>query len=178
MKITVLTGSPHKNGTTSILAQKFIEGAIEAGHEIFQFDCSSHKVKPCLGCDQCQYGKNACILKDDMHKLYSQIINADLIAFITPLYYHSYSAQLKTVIDRFHGIDDLIRGTNKKAVLLVAGASDQNWIMDGLVTTYHTQLRYLGWQDCGIVLATNCYYQNDIINSKYPTQAYNLGKSL
>ena len=27
MKIAVLTGSPHKNGTTALLADRFIEGA-------------------------------------------------------------------------------------------------------------------------------------------------------
>ncbi|VBB04896.1 Hypothetical protein LUCI_0102 [Lucifera butyrica] len=34
MKVTVITGSPHKNGTSAILADKFIEGAKDAGHEV------------------------------------------------------------------------------------------------------------------------------------------------
>ena len=33
LRILVLTGSPHKNGTTSFLADEFCEGARESGHD-------------------------------------------------------------------------------------------------------------------------------------------------
>lgn len=36
MKIVVITGSPHKAGTSALLADKFIEGATNAGHEVFR----------------------------------------------------------------------------------------------------------------------------------------------
>lgn len=32
MQIVVITGSPHKNGSSNLLAERFIQGAIEAGH--------------------------------------------------------------------------------------------------------------------------------------------------
>ena len=32
MKITVITGSPHKDGTSALLADRFIAGARAAGH--------------------------------------------------------------------------------------------------------------------------------------------------
>ena len=44
MKIVVLTGSPHRNGTSSYLANKFIEGATEAGHEVTRFDAAFEDV--------------------------------------------------------------------------------------------------------------------------------------
>ena len=40
MKLTVITGSPHKKGTTALLADKFIEGAKVAGHEVVRFDAA------------------------------------------------------------------------------------------------------------------------------------------
>lgn len=40
MKIVVVTGSPHKLGTTALLADNFIEGAQSAGHEVFRFDAA------------------------------------------------------------------------------------------------------------------------------------------
>lgn len=178
MKIVVITGSPHKSGTTAALTEQFIKGAAESGHEIYRFDSALVKVHPCIGCDKCETGKNPCIFQDDMQELIPRLLEADVVVFSTPLYYHGYTAQLKAVIDRFHGIDDLIRGTGKKAVLLAAGASPHAWIMEGLMATYQTELRYLGWQDRGRILAVNCYSKEDIEKTGYLKQAYELGKNL
>lgn len=68
MKITVITGSPHKNGTSALLADKFIEGAKEAGHEVFRFNAAFEKISPCLGCDHCMMGSNPCVHNDSMNK--------------------------------------------------------------------------------------------------------------
>ncbi len=44
MKVLVITGSPHKNGTSALLAEKFIRGATEAGHTVVRFDAGQkHK---------------------------------------------------------------------------------------------------------------------------------------
>lgn len=178
MKIVLLTGSPHKTGTSRLLAEKFMEGAKDAGHEIFLFDTAFSNVHPCIGCDKCECGEKECVFKDDMLILYPKLIEADLIAYATPLYYHGMSAQLKTVIDRYHGIDKQLCGAGKKAVLLVAGASRSTWVMDGIEATYETDLRYLGWKDCGRILAIGCYSREDIEKTDYPDKAYKMGRNL
>lgn len=180
MQIVVLTGSPHKNGTTNLLAEQFISGAEAAGHDVYRFDSAFKKVHPCIGCEYCECGKKPCVFKDDAAALYPKIIDADLVAFVTPLYYHGYSAQLKAVIDRFHGIDDILHepGREKQAVLLAAGANPKKWIMDGLVSTYHTELRYLGWEDAGRVLAYHTYDKKDMEQTVYSREAYRLGRHL
>ncbi len=38
MNITVITGSAHRKGTSALLADKFIEGAKEAGHEVLKYN--------------------------------------------------------------------------------------------------------------------------------------------
>jgi hypothetical protein len=45
MKIVVLTGSPRRNGNTAFLADNFIKGAKEAGHDVFRFDLHFKKWK-------------------------------------------------------------------------------------------------------------------------------------
>ena len=178
MKIVIITGSPHKSGTTALLTEWFAKGVAEAGHEIFCFDSAAANVHPCIGCGKCETGKYPCVFQDRMQELIPELLKAELVVFSTPLYYHGYSAQLKAVIDRFHGVDDRIRGTGKQAVLLAAGASPEAWIMDGITATYRTELRYLGWRDRGKVLAAGCYGREDIEKSEYLRLAYDLGKNL
>lgn len=178
MHIVVITGSPHKQGTSFLLAQKFIRGATEAGHSVFRFDAAFEKVHPCIGCDACACGSHPCVFPDAMAGLYPELQKADLVAFVTPLYYHAMSAQLAAVIDRFHGIDNLLRGTGKGAVLLVTAADPEQRVMNGVVGSYLETLHYLQWQDRGKVLATGCGQREDIEKTDYPAQAYALGAGL
>ena len=39
--------------------------------------------------------------KDDMEQIKQDILSADMVVFVTPLYYYGMSAQLKILIDRF-----------------------------------------------------------------------------
>ena len=53
MKIAVLEGSPHKNGSSNLLAKQFIRGAEEAGHSVTVLDAAHMNMHPCIGCDHC-----------------------------------------------------------------------------------------------------------------------------
>lgn len=99
MKIAVLTGSPHKNGTTALLADRFIEGARAKGHEVYRFDAAFRNIHPCLGCDACGMS-GPCVHKDDIEtEAIQKFMEADIIALVSPVYYFALTAQLKTVID-------------------------------------------------------------------------------
>ena len=74
MKIVVLTGSPRRNGNTSFLADQFINGATESGHDVFRFDCASHKIEGCLGCNAC--GMKGRALLPHAEDIYRGILNA------------------------------------------------------------------------------------------------------
>jgi len=99
MKITVIAGSAHKKGTSALLADKFIEGAMEAGHEVFRFDAAFENVKPFLACEYCLSHDSECVHKDSMNTLNKKLIYTYLVILVTPLYYYTMSAQLKVVID-------------------------------------------------------------------------------
>jgi multimeric flavodoxin WrbA len=101
MKILVFTGSPHKQGTTALLADEFIRGAQENGNEISRFDAALEDIHPCIGCLKCEYGKNPCVFDDAIKKLEPLLLESDIIVFVTPIYYYGFSAQIKTAIDRF-----------------------------------------------------------------------------
>ena len=40
MNIFVITGSPHRHGSSDLLAERFIQGAIEARHKVERFDAA------------------------------------------------------------------------------------------------------------------------------------------
>ncbi len=178
MKITVLTSSPRRNGTTAILAEEFIRGAREAGHDVFRFDSAFEDVAPCIACDKCRRGTRRCVYRDAMDKLDPELIAADAIVFVTPLYYYGMSAQLKTVIDRFYATNDQIRGKAKKAILLAACEDDAPTAMDALVSHFEALTGYLRWENAGGVLAFSCGVRADIERTDYPKQAYDCGLNL
>lgn len=178
MKIVVLTGSPHKNGTSSLLADQFIQGATESGHTVYRFDAAFEKVNFCLGCDYCKRENAGCVHRDAMDELTPKLLDADVVAFVTPLYYHDMPAQLKCIIDRFYAVDAELRSKPRQTVLLVTAFEDHASVMEPIQTHYRMTTQYLNWTDCGQVLALGCGTRGDIECSVYPEQAYELGKNL
>lgn len=173
MKITVLLGSPHKNGSSNLLAEQFVKGAQESGHAIETLDVAHMEIRPCVACNACKKtGK--CVQQDEMEKVRAALETADLIAFVTPVYYMNMSAQLKAAIDRFYAFGENLKG--KKTVLITASASEN--ITGILVENYKAIDGYLGMEDCGMVLGEGCPVPPVTSASPFMRKAYELGKSL
>ena len=176
MKIVVITGSPHRNGTSALLADKFIEGAQSAGHEVFRFNAAFEEIHPCLACNRCNRD-GACIQGDAIEKnLMPKLLEADMIALITPLYYYGMSTQIKTVVDRFYARIGKLQ--NKKSILMATAWNSADWTMTSLVKHYESLVQYMKWQDAGKVLAIGCGYRSAIERSEFPNQAYQIGANL
>lgn len=177
MKVVIITGSHHRKGTSALLADRFAEGASQAGHEVFRFDAAFETVGGCRGCGYCGMGSKPCVQDDAMSKLNPHLVEADVVAFVTPLYYFNMSAQLKAVIDRFYANNNRLHG-GKRAVLLATAWNADDWTMSSLETSYDTIVRYLGWEDAGKVLAIGSGERSIIEASAFPGQAFDLGASL
>ena len=178
MKSVVLTGSPHEKGTTSVLADAFISGAKEAGHEIYRFDAAHKSVSGCIACNSCENGENPCVFEDDMQELIPHLLDADMVTFVSPVFYSGFTSQLKAVIDRFYGIDKKLQGSGKKAALLAAAADTEERTAKGLRYVYEEAMHYLQWEDCGQIYAISCAVKEDIEKTDYPNRAYELGKNI
>lgn len=177
MKIVVLTGSPRRNGNTAFLADRFIKGATESGHDVFRFDCASYKIEGCLGCNAC--GMNgACVLKDDFGLVRQHIVDADMVVFVTPMYYFGFSAQLKKVVDRFYAINGKIKGDSKKAAFIMAYANSSPKDAQPMIVHYQTLVDYMGWKDAGQVIAPGMWTAGEVKNTSFADKAYLFGKSL
>ena len=178
MKVLVLTGSPHANGTTAVLADAFCEGALSAGHHVERFDTGRMKIGPCLGCMGCRREGGACVRHDDMEKILPALVEADAVVFVTPIYYFGMTAQLKAVIDRFFAVNGQLRESNKKAYMISVCGDAEDWVMDGLRIHFTNICRYLHWEECGRLLAEGFYDADGIKATDWPEKAKALGASL
>ena len=176
MKILVITGSPRKNGNSNTLADFFVKGATEAGHEVVRFDAAFKKVHPCIGCNHC--GMNGpCVFKDDFEFIREHIVDADMVVFATPMYYFGISAQLKAVIDRFYAINGQIH-VPKKAALFMTYANSAASQAVPIKSHYEVLIRYLGWSDAGQIIVPGVWPVGAINGTKYPELAFQLGKNI
>ena len=178
MKIVVLTGSPHENGTSFVLADSFIKGAEEAGHSIYRFDAAQKEVNGCIACNACGQGDAVCVFEDDMQELIPALLSADMVVFISPVYYSGFTSQIKAVIDRFYSIDKMLCGAQKSSALLVTAADTDVRTARGIQAVYEEAKHYLKWEDKGQIYAIACAEKGDIEQTDYPEKAYILGKSL
>lgn len=177
MKIIILEGSPNTHGSFNMLADHFIRGAEEAGHTVKVIDAAHADIHPCIGCIHCGY-EGPCVQKDDVETFRKDILEADMMVFVTPLYYYGMSAQLKILIDRFCAFNSSIQRKHMKAALLTAAWNSDGWTFDALEAHYKTLVRYLNLKDMGTVLGKGCGTPSMTQRSKYPEQAYELGKKL
>lgn len=177
MKILVIESSPHKNGSSNLLADNFIKGAQEKGHETVVFDAARAELNPCLGCDFCGMD-GPCSQNDDGEYLKEQIMSSDMMVFVTPLYYFGVSAQLKTVIDRFYSFTVRLSSRKIKTALIVAAWDSNEWTMREVESYYDTLCRYMNFEDRGKILGTGCGTVPMTRHTDFPQRAYELGRSL
>lgn len=177
MKILVLTGSPRKNGNTNTLADKFIQGATEVGHSVDRFDSAFKKVHSCIACDVCEMSGKPCVFKDDFEFVRSRILEADMVVFVSPVYFWGFSTPLKAVMDRFHALYKPLH-TPKKAILMTACATPKAETAKALSCNYESMIAGLGWTDAGQIIAPGVGPEGAILKTDYPKQAYLLGKNL
>ena len=113
-----------------------------------------------------------------MGKIRAELLSADMLVFVTPLYYYGMTAQLKTLIDRFCAFNSSLSGRRMKSALLTVAWNADDWTFDALTAHYKTLVRYLNLQDKGTVLGYGCGTLSMTKRTKYPQAAYTLGKSL
>ena len=178
MKITVITGSARKNGTSNYMADEFIRGAEESGHEVYRFDSARKDVKNCLGCNACGMGTKPCIHKDDFVELKEHLLNSDVVVFVTPMYYFGMSSTLKKVIDRFYSIDPQLKEKTNKGILISVQHAPVDAVKEPINAHYQAILSWLNMENLGIINAIGIESVEHLKQTQYPKQAYELGKSL
>lgn len=174
MKIVVLKSSPHQHGDSNTLASYFIKGATEAGHKVCEIDVNAIALHPCRGCQGNESGR--CLFSDDIGPIETELTDAQMVVYVTPVYFYDMSAQLKLVVDRLRCFRPNLRG--KKSLLLATAYRDDDEVMSYLKALYTGIAAYIGYEDLGVIMARGCHSPEDVQDSVYAARAYELGKSL
>lgn len=129
-RLTVLFGSPHRDGNTGKLLDVFLS-ALPKALAVDIADVYKWNLAPCTDCGFCKTN-NGCVLSD--FPLLDKVIQeSDYLAVATPVYNFSVPAPLKAVLDRTQcyynarfcrGIRPPVVRHKKAVLLLTAGKPD------------------------------------------------------
>lgn len=128
-KILVLFGSPHQNGATARLLERFQKEYPRPAQWYF-VDAYQKQAAPCLGCGYCE--TVAGCTNPDLDEFDKLLRSCDAMVVATPIYNLSVPAPLKAILDRTQRYFSarFMRGEkppipkHKKAVMLLACGAD------------------------------------------------------
>jgi multimeric flavodoxin WrbA len=85
----------------------------------------------CMGCLACQK-TGRCVIRDDADIIAQKMVNAEVIAFATPVYFYTMSGQMKTMLDRSNPCFPA-EYAFRDIYLLATAADDEERAVDGTV---------------------------------------------
>ena len=99
MKVVLINGSPHANGTTFRALSEVADTLQLNGIETEIITVGNEEVSGCKACCACvKLGK--CVKDDIVNVLVEKIQNADGVVVGSPVYYASINGTLKAILDR------------------------------------------------------------------------------
>jgi len=180
--ILILKGSPRERGNSSTLADRTAAGARSAGAQVESIYLHSLDIRPCDACDLCQEPGSGCAIEDDMQPLYPKLAAADAIVLASPVYWFTFSAQLKVCVDRWYAFQSNKWGELRGkpfGIILTYGDTDL-YTSGGInaIHTFETMARFLDGKIAGIVHGSVNDAGEVEKHSELLEQAYRLGEKL
>lgn len=172
MKITVITGSPRKNGNSFAMTDAFIQAAELRGDVVKRFDAAFMKIGGCHACMTCYKTGKACSFDDDFNTIAPAILDSDAVVFTMPVYWYSIPAQIKGVIDRLFSL--VVGGkqfAGKKCALIACCEENDMSVLDGVRIPMERTAALLKWEMVGEVLIPGVLNEGDIDNTDGCKQA-------
>jgi multimeric flavodoxin WrbA len=103
MKIIVLSSSPNTDGLTAACARAAIEGAQHEGAQASEIRVNDAGIGMCRACGSgwgtCRE-EHRCKVEDGFQKTHQDIVEADALVLLTPVYWGEMSESAKALTDR------------------------------------------------------------------------------
>ena len=178
-KIVLLTASPRTKGNSNAMAEAFSQAVSEQGAELVRIDAAHSGVKGCIACDNCFKNGRPCCFDDGFNHIMEEILSADAIAFASPVYWYTFPAGIKAIIDKFYSLcvagKDL---SGKKCVLMSCCEDDDIQAFEGLVFSYKSSMGLLKCEDVGQLLVKNVHKPDTILATDALEKARELAHKL
>lgn len=143
-KVIVLNASPNTEGLTATCGREFLAGAEAAGAAVELVHLCQLDLKHCQQCAQgwgaCRV-EGRCVIVDDFAELRAKILEADIWALATPVYFGDLSESAKAFTDRLRRchIGDPDKSLAGKDFVAIAAAGGTG---GGATTCLHTLDRF------------------------------------
>ena len=175
-KIVILTASPREKGNSRALAAAFARAAAALGHQVTTFHCAELSVTPCTACFSCEDSGN-CVFHDDYDAIRAAISEADGIVMASPVYWYTFPAGIKAVMDRWYHL--CMTGENfagKKVALLGTCEDTTMDAFDGIRLSFEKSMEYLQGEMVGEILLPGVHALGDIEKTDGPARAQKLAE--
>lgn len=176
-KVIVISASLRANSNSASLAQKFAQGAKDAGNDVDVISLKGKNIAFCMGCLACQ-STGSCVIKDDAIDITEKVLNADVVAWATPIYYYEMSGQMKTLIDRMNSL--FPRDYKFRDIYLLASAAEEEeYVPERAIAGLQ------GWIDCyehaelkGVIFCGGVTEPGEIAENEKLNTAYEMGRNI
>ena len=180
-KVLILKGSPREKGNSAVLAERVADGAVTAGAQVESVYLHGLDIRPCDACELCQ-NNGICVIEDDMQSLYPKLATADAILLASPVYWFTFSAQLKLCIDRWYAFQaSRWKEVSDKQFGIVLTYGDTDLYTSGAINaihTFETMARFLHSEIVGIVHGSLTEVGDAVKKPELMQAAFNLGQQL
>lgn len=179
-KIVLLTGSPRRKGNTAQMADALAAALEEKGCRVVRFDTAFLPLGGCRDCRACYRGEGACAFGGDgFNDIARELETADGLVLAAPVYWYTFPAQIKHVIDRFVSLYNAKKfPAGIPAALITCCAEPAMDTFDGIVFAYRKTVSLLGCRNVGEVLIPGVYGAGEISQSDGLAQARALADKL
>ena len=179
--VLILKGSPRERGNSAVLAGQAAEGVRAAGAQVESIYLHGLDIRACDACDLC-VEQGECVIEDDMRTLYPKLAAADAILLASPIYWFTFSAQLKVCMDRWYAFQaHQWKELSGKPFGIILTYGDTDLYTSGAINainTFETMCRFLKGRIVGIVHGSLDKAGEAEMHPELLEQAYRLGQML
>lgn len=176
MKVLLVNGSPHIDGTTKFALKEVEKSLNEEGIETEIIDLGSNPINDCVACNYCK-NNNECIFNDIVNEFNKKAKEADGFIFGSPVYFAHPTGRILSFLDR-------VFYSNKNIFKNKVGASIVVSRRSGTTASFDILNKYFTISNMYVISSSywNNIYGSNKDDAKFDLEGrqtmYNLGKNM